>query len=191
MALLVVIPMRIGIAAGALAVMLSAPACGGPDGYTARIAGLPEPVGEAWPARTPWPLESQTVDQVLASPDGARVRVIGYLVAVKVPCPVCNVGTSRPPREEVVGHTPRARGPAPPGCLPCPDPAATIADEPPNAPESDGKSRSSSKVRAVGVAGALQPRHVGRNFFFIGVFHAHGPNGPEVEVTDVRALDGH
>jgi hypothetical protein len=182
--------MRVGVAAAVLGVMLSASGCGGPDGYTARIAGLPEPVGEAWPARTPWPLESATVDQVLASPDGAPVRLIAYLVAVKVPCPVCNVGTNRPPREDVVGHTARPSGPAPPGCLPCPDPAATVGDEPPTAPDRGGGAPK-PRLRAVGVAGGLQPRHVGRNFFFIGVFHAHGPNGPELEVTDVRALDGH
>jgi hypothetical protein len=181
--------MRIGIVAGALAVVLSASGCGGSEGYNARIAGLPEPVGEAWPALTPWPLESATVAQVLSSRDGAQVRVIGYLLAVKVPCPACNVGTQRPAREEVAGHTSRPRGPAPPGCLPCPDPAATIGDMPPNAPDARGDAQ--PRLRAVGVAGGLQPRHVGRNFFYIGVFHAKGPNGPELEVTDVRALDGH
>jgi hypothetical protein len=172
-----------------LALSLSLAGCGGGDGYKANIAGLPDPVGEAWPALTPWPLESSSVEEVLAGPDGAQVHMIAYLVAVKVPCPLCNVGTNRPPREDIAGHTARPRGPAAPGCLPCPDPAATVGDGAPNAPEAASSAR--AHLRAIGVAAGLQPRHVGRSFLFVGVFHAKGANGPELEVTDVRALDGH
>ena len=156
------IPVRIGLAAAGL--MLSLAGCGGVDGYKANIAGLPDPVGEAWPALTPWPLESATVEEVLASPDGTQVQMIAYLLAVKVPCPPCNVGTNRPPREEVTGHTSRPSGPAPPGCLPCPDPAATLGDRSLNA--SEATSSAPARLRAVGVAaGSLRPHElvVGRH----------------------------
>ena len=64
----------------------------------------------------------------------------------------------------------------------------TLGDTSPHAPEVS--SSAPARLRAVGVAAGLQPRHVGRNFLFVGVFHATGPNGPELDVTDVRALDG-
>lgn len=184
----VVIPMRVGIAAAALALVLGASGCGGSQNANVRILGLPEPVGETWPARTPWPLEAYTVEEVLASADGTQVRLVAYLLAIKVPCPVCNVGGPVASREEVTGRTSRPRGPAAPGCLPCPDPAATLGDESPRSPYAQGSTR--PRLRAVGAASGLQSRHVGRSFFFVGVFHATGPNGPELEVTDVRALDG-
>ena len=170
--------------AAVLAFALGAHGCGGAPAPPAA-----SPVAEDWPSLTPWPLEVATVEDVASAADGAPVRLRAFLVAIKLPCPPCNIGTHRPPREEIAGHTSRPRGPAPPGCLPCPDPAATLSDESPNSPEARGNAR--VRLRAVGVAGALQPRHVGHSFLFIGVFHANGPNGPELDVTDVRALDAH
>ena len=63
-----------------------------------------------------------------------------------------------------------------------------LGDENPKSAEAQVSGR--PLLRAVGVAAALQPRHIGHSFLFIGVFHAKGPNGPELEVTDIRALDG-
>lgn len=172
-------PMRIGSAAVALTVSLVALGCGG-----SQVAAAPAVAAvDAWPDRSKSADDTATVSEALAGADGALVRVRGYLVAVKLPCPACNVGTNRPPREDVAGRTSRPRGPAPPGCLPCPDPAATIGDDPPGAPSPR------PSLRAVGVALALQPRHVGGMFVLDGVLHTKGPDGPELDVKDLRALD--
>ena len=174
------------IARVALALVSSSLGCGGAQDMTIGVAAAPRPSSDEWPPPSPLPPDAVTVTNVLASSDGSQVRVRAYLVAVTVPCPVCNVGGRSMPREEVTGRTSRLRGPAPPGCLPCPDPAATISDDGPPA----SGSPSSAPLRAVAVAGGLQPRHVGHMFVLTGVFHANGANGPELEVTDVRALDG-
>jgi len=180
-------PMRIGIAAGALAVMLSTSGCGGSQAGNAIGQAAPLAVDDAWPAHAPSPGGAATVEEALGSADGAEVRVRAYLVAITLPCPACNVGTQRPPREVITGRTARPVGPAPPGCLPCPEPAATISDAPPGASSHAGGARPS--LRAVGAATGLQRRHVGRGFLFVGVLHTTGANGPELEVTEVRALD--
>ncbi|NVL67919.1 hypothetical protein, partial [Escherichia coli] len=70
-------------------------------------------------------------------------------------------------------------------CTACPPPAVTINDEPPKA----SASPSSPPLRATGAAEGLQARHVGHLFLFTGTLHANGAQGPELEVTDVRALD--
>lgn len=173
--------MRIGVRAGALAVALFGVACGG----SRAVAPAAPPVAdEAWPPRAASAGDTATVAEALAGTEGAPVRVRAYLVAVKRPCPYCSVGTNRPAREEIAGHTSRPRGPAAPGCLPCPDPASLLGDDPP------GATSPRPSLRAVGAAGGLQPRHVGRAFLFEGVLHKAGADGPELEVTDVRALDG-
>jgi hypothetical protein len=71
-----------------------------------------------------------------------------------------------------------------PGCLPCPSPAATFSDDGPTA-----SATPSAPLRAVGVAEGLQPRHVGKRFLLTGTFHVKGAMGPELDVTDVRALE--
>lgn len=73
-----------------------------------------------------------------------------------------------------------------PGCLPCPAPAATFSDDASSDPGS-----AAPRIRATGAAEGLQPRHVGKSFLLTGTFHAGaavGGTGPELEVTDVRAL---
>lgn len=174
-------PKRIGIAALALAVSLG---CGGSQVSAAK----PVAAADAWPDRAKpggdtTGGDTATVSEALAGVDGALLRVRGYLVAVTLPCPSCNVGTSRPPREDIAGRTSRPRVPAAPGCLPCPDPAATIGDDPP------GARSPRPSLRAVGLALALQPRHVGGMFLLDGVLHTTGPGGPELDVKDLRALD--
>ncbi len=172
-------PTRIGITGVALTALVCAAGCGG-----SQVSAAPAiAADDAWPSRAKAADDTATVSEALAGADGAFVRVRGYLVAVKVLCPACNVGTNRPPREEVAGHTSRPRGPLPPGCLPCPDPAATIGDDPPGAPSPR------PSLRAVGVALALQPRHVGGMFVLDGVLHTTGPGGPELDVKDLRALE--
>lgn len=173
--------MRVAFVAFVLAALACASACGG-----ARPSAPAADAPHTWPAAAALPLDAATVEDALGSPDGTEVRVRAFLAAVKLPCPLCNVGTNRPPREEITGRTARPRGPAAPGCLPCPDPAATLSDDAPSAPGFERSTR--PRLRAVGVALALQPRHVGRAFVFVGVLHKSGDAGPELEVTDVRAL---
>ena len=170
-------PMRIGIAGVALT--LGGLGCGGSQISAAKAVDA----NDAWPARAKPAEDTATVAEALAGVDGAHVRVRGYLVAVTLPCPACNVGTNRPPREDIAGRTSRPRVPAPPGCLPCPDPAATIGDDPPRAPSPR------PSLRAVGLALALQPRHVGGICLLDGVLHTPATGGPELDVKDLRALD--
>lgn len=128
------------------------------------------------------------VRSALVCAEGAQIRVRAYLVAVTSPCPACNVGErSGAPPEGKIGKSPpaRTRMPDMPGCLPCPAPAATFSDEAPTA-----SATPSAPLRAVGAAEALQPRHVGKSFLLTGTFHAKGALGPELDVTDVRALEG-
>lgn len=161
-------------------------ACGGSQ--DTMIAVAPPPQAEEWPPSVPSAPDAATVKTVLSSVDGAQVRVRAYLVAVTLPCPACNtsLGARRSsPHEDAIG---RARPPPPsrgPGCEPCPTPAATFSDEAPKA----SAGSESPPLRAVGAAEALQARHVGHLFLLTGTFHATGPMGPELEVTDVRAID--
>ena len=128
-----------------------------------------------------------TVKSALESADGAQVRVRAYLVAVDAPCPACNVGA--PARSTKTCSVERRRATArstPTGCLPCPDPAATISDEvptasaraeEPDAPRGRGGGRAAASSRRPPLpAHRRVPRH-GRE------------SGPELEVTDVRAID--
>lgn len=129
-----------------------------------------------------------TVHAALGCADGAQIRVRGYLVALSPACPRCNVvgqqgGATL--EKDRIGKTARAGGSAAlPGCAPCPPAAATFSDEAPTASPSPG----SPPLRAVGTAEGLQPRHVGHVFLLTGTFHARTEQGPELEVTDVRAL---
>lgn len=165
--------------------------CGtGDRSQIATPASSASPV-EEWPPLAQSPTDASSVKSVLASADGAQVRVRAYLVAVTLPCPTCNTslgqGRSSPrPNEGAIG---RARAPtaAPgPGCSPCPPPAATFSDERPTA----SAAPESSPLRATGAAEGLQPRHVGHLFLLTGTFHAKGAQGAELEVTDIRALEG-
>jgi hypothetical protein len=178
---------------GILLALALAPAplgCGGAQTPEIGVAATPPPrESDEWPPLSTSPADAATVKTVLGSADGARVRVRAYLVAVTLPCPACNVDGRTTSREDLPGHTARPRGPLPPGCLPCPDPAATISDDVPTASPTAASSSTNPPLRATAAALGLQPRHVGHMFLLTGVFHANGAQGPELEVTDVRALD--
>ncbi len=132
--------------------------------------------------------DAVTVDTALRSVDGAQVRVRGYLVARTPPCAACNVtGQSdkpQPAAPDRIGHTARPNGPDMPGCNQCPPAAVTFSDQPPTA----SPSPSAPPLRAVGVAEGLQARHLGHVFVLTGTFHPRGEQGPELDVTDVRAI---
>jgi len=168
--------------------LLTPSACGGSD--RSEIATPAAAPVEEWPPLATSPADAATVKTVLGSADGAQVRVRAYLVAVTLPCPVCNTSlgqgrSSARPNEGAIG---RARAPDTtpgPGCAPCPPPAATFSDEAPRA----SAAPSSGPLRAVGAAQGLQPRHVGHLYLLTGTFHTNGPQGAELEVTDIRALD--
>ena len=173
----------VGIALGT-----SSAGCGGNEQLI--VDGPARKVADEWPpVVAEAPADAASIRTVLGAADGTQVHVRGYLVAIKVPCPACNTNLgARPnanaPREEAIG---RARTPvaAPgPGCEPCPPQAATLSDEPPKA----SVLHDAPPLRAVGAAEALQPRHIGHQFLLTGTFHAQGPQGPELEVTEVRAL---
>jgi hypothetical protein len=131
------------------------------------------------------PADAIDVRSTLACAEGAQIRVRAHLVAVTLPCPACAAGerTGAAPAP-IIGKSRRPRPPDMPGCLPCPSPAATFSDEPPTASVT-----ASAPLRAVGAAEGLQPRHVGKLFLLTGTFHAQGALGPELDVTDVHALD--
>lgn len=175
-----------GFATGvsSLVMLLMLGACGG--GERSSEIAAPGVAQEEWPPLAVAPGDAVNVKGALASADGAQVRVRAYLVAVALPCPACAVGERTGPREQDrVGHTARPAGPTMPGCLPCPSPVATFSDEAPSAsalPES-------MPLRAVGGAAGLQARHVGKMFLITGTFHPRGVTGPELDVTDVHALD--
>jgi hypothetical protein len=150
------------------------------------VAASPPPSqNDDWPQLAPSPPDAITVASALESADGAQVRVRAYLVAIASPCPACNVG-GRSMHQDLPGRTTKPNAINPTGCLPCPDPVATISDDVPTATGGP----KSPPLRAVAVASGLQPRHVGHLFLLTGVFHARTENGAELEVTDVRALDG-
>jgi len=172
-----------------LALLVLAPlallGCGGRDMQIGVAASPPPSQNDEWPQLAVAPPDAVTVKSALESVDGAQVRVRAYLVAIASPCPACNTG-QRTNHQDVPGRTTKPTAMNPTGCLPCPDPVATINDEVPTA--SGGPT--SPPLRAVAVAGGLQQRHVGRLFLFTGTFHPRAENGPELEVTDIRALEG-
>lgn len=151
------------------------------------VAASPPPSqDDEWPQPAQSPPDAISVKSALEGTDGAQVRVRAYLVAVDAPCPACNVG-ARSKHQDLPGRTTRPTAINPTGCLPCPDPVATISDEVPTA--SGGPK--SPPLRAGAAASGLQPRHVGHLFLLTGIFHSNTENGPELEVTDVRALAEH
>lgn len=170
----------------ALALSLAISGCGRQDMQIGVAASPPPSQNDEWPQLVAHsPPDAVGVKSALECAEGAQIRVHAYLVAIAAPCPACNVG-ARSKREDLPGRTSKPTAINPTGCLPCPDPVATISDELPTA--SGGPK--SPPLRAVGVAGGLQPRHVGHLFLLTGVFHARAENGPELDVTDVRALEG-
>lgn len=170
--------------AAALVVSSACASCGGSGSQIAAPGATNE---DEWPAPSTAPADAATVKTVLASADGAQVRVRAYLVAVTVPCPPCSAGEKRGATPDPrIGKSPAVRRRDMPGCLPCPKAAATFSDELPTAKGSPGPEH--APLRAVGVAEALQARHVGKAFLLSGTFHAKGDEGPELEVMDIRAL---
>ena len=178
----------LGCFAGAIAL-----SCGG-AAQDAHIGVTERPAVSvaAWPPRATSPVEAVDVAAALSSPDGAQIRVRAYLIAITLPCPACNVRGQRPigKEEDRIGKTARSRGPDLPGCTPCPAAAATFSDEPPTSSPSPSPSPATAPLRAVGSAEGLQARHVGHVFLITGTFHARGEVGPELEVSDVRAIEG-
>lgn len=170
----------------AAALALGSMCCGG-GGVGEPLVPAAAPRDPTWPSpgvAPPDALDVRAALSSLESVDGAAVRVRAYLVAVTLPCPACAVGerTAKAP-EPAVGRSRRPRLPDMPGCLPCPTPAATFGDR-----ASLGADDAEPRLRATGAAEGLQSRHVGKAFLLTGTFHARGVQGPELEVTDVRAL---
>jgi hypothetical protein len=173
------------VTAPALALSLVLTSCGGQDMQIGVAASPPPSQNDEWPQLAQSPPDAVSVKSALECAEGAQIRVRAYLVAIAAPCPACNVG-ARTQHQDLPGRTSKPTAINPTGCLPCPDPVATISDEVPTA----SGAPASPPLRAVGVAGGLQPRHVGHLFLLTGVFHARTENGAELEVTDVRALAG-
>lgn len=181
--------------AGALlTLLLCIGACGGAGARDMEVGVTPRksvgPLGDWPPVATAADEEAVSVDAALRSEEGAQLRVRAYLIARTPPCAACNVtgqseATVRRP-EDRIGKTSRARGPDMPGCNQCPPSAATFSDQ----PESAAPSAANASLRAVGAAEGLQARHVGHVFVLTGTFHPRGEQGPELEVTDVRAVAG-
>lgn len=168
--------------------------CGGPTAPPIEVGVTPRrSVGELgdWPpvaTDATAVADAVTVDTALRSVEGAQVRVRAYLVARTPPCAACNVtGQSErtlPRGPDRIGRTQRTNAPDLPGCNQCPPAAVTLSDQPPTA----SPAPASSPLRAVGVAEGLQARHVGQLFLLTGTFHPRAEQGPELDVTDVRAL---
>lgn len=158
--------------------------CGGGN---SQIAANGATADDEWPAPSTAPSDAVSVKTALACADGAHVRVRAFLVAVTSPCPPCSAGESRTATPDPrIGKSAPTRRRDMPGCLPCPKAAATLSDELPTAKAALGPDH--APLRAVGVAEALQTRHVGKSFLLTGTFRANGEAGPELDVTDVRAL---
>lgn len=169
----------------ALAFALCALGCGGAAPQPlAGMSGVSAAASPDWPAVAELPPDAIDVSAALASEEGAQIRVRAKLVAVTLPCPACNAGERRETAPAPkVGASPRPTPRTMPGCLPCPSPAATFRDD-----TTSAAATPSAPLRAVGVAEGLQGRHVGSEFVITGTFHASGPGGPELDVSDVRAL---
>ena len=186
--------LRLSLGARALGLSLALLACGGAAAKDMEVGVTPrKSVG----ALGDWPpvanaasdvADAVTVDTALRSVEGAQVRVRGYLVARTPPCAACNVsGQSdkpQPPAPDRIGRTARPTAPDMPGCNQCPPAAVTFSDQRPTA----SPSPSLPPLRAVGVAEGLQARHLGHVFVLTGTFHPRGAQGPELDVTDVRAI---
>lgn len=189
--------LRLWQGAGALGLLLAFLACGGAASREMEVGVTPrKSVG----ALGDWPpsakdaadvADAVTVDTALRSVEGAQIRVRGYLVARTPPCAACNVtgqaDKPQPPAPDRIGRTARPSGPELPGCNQCPPAAVTFSDQPPTA----SPSPSAPPLRAVGVAEGLQARHLGHVFVLTGTFHPRGEQGPELDVTDVRAIPTH
>jgi hypothetical protein len=165
--------------------------CGSPPVRDWSIGATDRPAVKVadWPPVVTSPVEAVTVNDALRSADGAQIQVRGYLIAITLPCPACNVGADRGELTKVedrIGKTARPRGPDMPGCQPCPAAAATFSDAVPTA----SPSPDSAPLRAVGAAEGLQARHVGHMFLLTGTFRAKGAASSELDVSDVRAIDG-
>ncbi len=162
----------------------SALSCGGGNSQIAANGAVAE---DEWPAPSTAPADAASVKTALACADGANVRVRAYLVAVTTPCAPCSAGENRSATPDPrIGRSPPVRRRDMPGCLPCPKAAATFSDELPTAKAAMGPDH--APLRAVGVAEALQARHVGKSFLLTGTFRTKGESGPELDVTDIRAL---
>jgi len=183
--------LRLWQGARALGLSLVLLGCGGAPSKDMEVGVTPrKSVGALgdWPPAAADAADAVTVDTALRAVEGAQVRVRGYLVARTPPCAACNVSGQadkpQPPAPDRIGRTARPSGPDLPGCNQCPPAAVTFSDLPPTA----SPSPSSSPLRAVGVAEGLQARHLGHVFVLTGTFHPRGAQGPELDVTDVRAL---
>jgi len=165
--------------------------CGGAVRQDMEIGATPRKsvgaLGE-WPPDATDATDAVTVDTALRSVEGAQIRVRAYLVARTPPCTACNVtGQSErtlPRGPDRIGRTQRTNAPDLPGCNQCPPAAVTFSDQQPTASPGPG----SSPLCSVGVAEGLQARHVGHMFLITGTFHPRAAQGPELDVTDVRAL---
>jgi len=165
--------------------------CGGPASPPMEVGVTPRrSVGALgdWPPDATSAADAVTVDTALRSVEGAQIRVRAYLVARSPPCTACNVTgqASRPQPQgpDRIGRTQRTNAPDLPGCNQCPPAAVTFSDQPPTA----SPAPASAPLRAVGVAEGLQARHLGHLFLLTGTFHPRAEQGPELDVTDVRAL---
>ena len=182
---------RLGVLIAACASL----ACrGSPPALDSAVGATPRPAVKVadWPPLATSPAEpAVTIEAALGSAEGAQIRMRGYLVALSPACPRCNVvgpGLRAASREQDrIGRTARPGGESfLPGCAPCPPAAATFSDE----ALGGSQSTVSSKLRAVGAAEGLQPRHLGHVFVLSGTFHARADQGAELDVNDVRAIEG-
>jgi hypothetical protein len=174
----------------ALFLSLGLPSCGGSkDAAVGESSVPPSRQSDEWPARATAPPDAASVKTVLDSADSVPVKMRGYLVAINVPCPVCNTELGSPrsgkAHDTGIGRSRKTETPAGPGCVPCPTPAATFSDDPPK----KAASPDSAPIRAVGAALGLQPRHIGHVFLLTGTLHTNGAAGPEIDVSDVQILD--
>jgi len=146
--------------------LLCGAGCGaGGSDVSVQSPNGPAPL-EEWPSPSTIPADAIRVKELLASPDGSQVRVKAYLVASAPPCAPC------------------VAPPPPATCAPCPTPAATFSDDVPGS----AIRPASATLRAVGLAGNLATRHVGRLFLLSGTFRIAGGQAPELQVSDIRAL---
>ncbi|HSO31776.1 MAG TPA: hypothetical protein VLT33_04655 [Labilithrix sp.] len=183
-------------ACGATALAVALLACGGAAAQDLEVGVTPRKgvaaIGDWPPVVAAAEGEALTVETALRSVEGAPIRVRAYLIARTPPCAACNVtgqseATVKRP-EDRIGKTARSRGPEMPGCNQCPPAAATFGDQPATAAS---PSPASPSLRAVGAAEGLQARHLGHLFLLTGTLRPRGEQGPELDVTDVKAVEGH